>query len=357
MSSKMISGVREMGCPSEAAWLAYLDGEGAPGLRESRARHLEGCRDCRRTVESLSGLSVQIDRALLHETVPASAKGSTRTRRRAYGAMAGAAALVAAVLLAEPPARHVLADALTVFQPVQVRAVPVSAGAVRALMNSLTKNGTVSLDTFGSAHLLGGAASYTTAVSALTARTGLPNRWPLALGAVTATVHPAEKAAFSLNVFRINAWLRSEGATTLFPQTLAGATFTVNIPTTAAMKAGVPGGYDALLEMRVPSMQVPAGVQASQVRAAILGLPFLPQNFRTALSAVGNWRRTAVLPLPGNPVNTTFYGNPAVIEPSPGGKSVSLIWIHQGTVSVFTEFRSTGISVSAFQSDLTRLFS
>ncbi len=357
MSSKRISGINETDCPSEAVWLAYLDGEGDLRLRESRARHLEGCRDCRRTVGSLGELSADIDRALLLETVPASAVRTTSTRRRLYGAIAGVAALLTGVLLAEPPARHVLADALTVFRPVQVQAVPIPAGTLRSLMDSLTKNGTVSLDTFGSARLFGGAPVYTTPASTLKARTGLADRWPSSLGAVMATVHPAEKAAFSLNVPRINEWLQSEGATTLFPMSLAGDTFTVNVPTTAVMKKTVRGGYDAMLEMTVPSIDVPGGVPVNQVRAAIMGLPFLPPNIRTALAAAGDWRRTAVLPLPGHPINTTFYGNPAVIEASPGGQSVSLLWIHRGTVSVFTEYRSGGLSVNAFQSEVARLFS
>jgi hypothetical protein len=64
-----------------------------------------------------------------------------------------------------------------------------------------------------------------------------------------------------------------------------------------------------------------------------------------------------VLPLPGNPVNTTFLGNPAVIEPAPNGKSVTVVWIHQGVVAAFTEYRVAGMTVGAFQKDLNRLFS
>lgn len=347
---------RESGCPAEEAWLAYSDGEGDGSLRETMARHLQHCRDCQRTMAGLAKLAALTDQALLGEVPPRFPKRRASARPLVY-AGAAAAVILGVVLAASAPARHVLADALTVFQPTRVQSVGIPVGTLRTLMNSLTQNGSVSLDTFGSAHLVRGAAPYSTATGTLTGRTGLPDLWPSSLGPATASVQPAETASFSLNVPRINTWLQSEGATALFPTSLEGESFTVNVPTSAMMQANVSGGYDALVEMTTPSLDVPSGVPVSQVRAAILSLPFLPQNLRTALSAVGNWRQTAVLPLPGNPVNTTFLGNPAVIEPAPNGKSVTVVWIHQGVVAAFTEYRVAGMTVGAFQKDLNRLFS
>lgn len=348
--------VRESGCPTEAAWLAYMDGERDAEARRNLGRHLEHCSECQRTVAEIAVLSNRVDQALLEETPPTDS-GPTPSRRRTYGGLAAAAAVLGAVLVVSSPARHVLADALSVFQPQKVEAVPVPAGSLQKIAQQLTENGTVSLDTFGSAHLLTHAVPYTTSSTNIKSRSGLPELWPSALGPATATVRPAETASFSLNVARINPWLQSEGATTLFPASLQGESFTVNVPTMATIRAAVPGGVDSLIEMGTPALEVPSGVPIAQVRTAILNLPFLPANFRTALSAVGNWRNTAVLPLPGNPVNTTFLGHPAVIEPAPGGKAVSVLWIQAGTVAVFTEERSAGITPAQFQSDISHLFS
>jgi len=346
---------RESGCPPEAAWLRYLDGEGDAEERGALRAHLEHCGRCRDEVAALTALVMRIDRALLDE--PCGRRtGGPPGRHRLYGGAVAAAAVLGIVLTAFGPARRALADAMTVFEPRQIEAVPVSPNALRRLADQLTRHGTVSLDAFGSVHVLQGSAPYTTSSTTLAARTGLPDLWPAALGPATAVVHPAQTAVFMLNVAHINAWLATTGATTLFPRSLTGDAFRIHVPTVATLKAAVRGGSDVLVEMGAPALDVPRGVPLDQVRDAVLNLPFLPENLRFALSAVGNWRKTLVLPLPGHPENVTFLGHPAVIEPAPDGTSVSVIWIQPGAVAVFTESRAAGITPDQFRSDLAQLF-
>jgi len=336
-------------CPDESFWLRYLDGDAT--LADSTLEHLNGCPQCRARLQETADLAA-LSQHLGHDQ----AARSVRPRR--WGPLvAAAAAVLVALPLVWTPSRAALAQVLEVFQVKQVAGVPITQQQVRSLLNTLSQGGTVSLAYYGSVTPMTSQKVELVPAARLPQTANLPDLWPAELGTVTSRVTTANRVTFRLNVPHINQLIAATGGRQFFPLALNDVPFVLNVPVTATMTATQGSLTYGLAELRQPTLAVPGNVNALAVRNAILNLPFLPSSLTRAISSLGNWRDTLVLPLIGQSRNVLVHGQPAVLEVSPHGHALGVVWDQNGVLVVFgVESHQAPMSPKQFLQEVDRLF-
>jgi hypothetical protein len=336
-------------CPEESLWLRYLDGDAT--LPDPVLEHLNECPRCRARLAEAADLAAW-SQGLDH------GRPVAPPRPRRWGSVAAAAAAVLMVLaIVWAPSRAALAQVLDVLQVKQVQGVPVSQQQMRALLNTLSQGGTVSLAYYGSVSPMTSQKVEIVPAVRLPQVAGLPDLWPAELGTAESRVTTANRVTFRLNVPHINQLIAATGGHQFFPMALNGVPFVLNVPVTATMTASHGAVTYGLAELRQPTLAVPGNVNAMAVRNAILSLPFLPPSLARAISSLGNWRDTLVLPLIGQSRNVLIHGRPAVLEVSPHGHALGVVWEQNGVLVVFgVESQGVSVSPNEFLQEVDRLF-
>ena len=150
---------------------------------------------------------------------------------------------------------------------------------------------------------------------------------------------------FKLDVAGFNGMLESFGSTHPLPQELDGEVFVVNIPAALTADYSGPdaigeGGYLVVGQTRSPELIVPDGVDPAELRDVILNLPLLPENLRSQLAAIEDWRSTLIIPnVDGQATEVEIAGKSAVVLSDPvdgeDGQQFAdsgVIWNDEGVV-------------------------
>lgn len=155
---------------------------------------------------------------------------------------------------------------------------------------------------------------------------------------------------FHLNVNAINSLVARLGGKAMFPTSVNEQPIAVQVPPQVVENVVVRGTEVSLTMRKLPVVQVPDNVDMNQVRQALIGLPFLPQDIRQSLTTSSNWQDTLYLPVGGKAINMTLNGNPAVLQVLPGGQQRQIMWLEHGVLyqlSGSTEAFPTNASIIA----------
>ncbi len=323
-------------------FLAYIDEELATDEALALETHLHDCLRCQKEFFEIARLAGFTSSTLTFATSPLTNSRKLTSRSAKWGILqkSGVAAAILVVLagggsLGSQHVRSALAAILQTFTINQVQAVQVSAKDLRSVGNILSQNGKVNLSAYGSVTTDQAMQPATVPVDQVSAKSGLPNDWPTALANANnlqAVVTSAGQATFELHVNAINNLLKQEGASQLFPQSLDNAPITVTVPAVASISGG---GYQ-LVEARVPTLSVPGTVSVTEVKNAFLSIPFLPSSLSQAISSIGNWRQTLIVPTSGQVTNLQFQGHSAFLTTGPQQGDDTLVWIANGVIHAFS---------------------
>jgi hypothetical protein len=330
-------------CCDEGKLLAYLDGELSAEETAEVAARLSTCGDC-----ASAAAALEADRAVapdamerlqaLAEVVPlaASRPQPGLLERIGVGRIAAAAAVVlVAGSFAFAPVRSAAAGLLKVFRVQKVQTVSISQQDLKDMSAVLEKGkgGHVDLKNYGElwveeSKAKGGEVTLAKAQAAV----DFPILLPKGLeGTPKIALQPGQTLKFKLKVDAINEALRYYGSERTFPASIDGKVFTVKIPTIVTAEYAVAGAKKSpsagpdqtnavfLGQARSPELVVPDGVDPAELRDVLMNLPFLPQNVRDQLAAVGDWQSTLIIPdVGGTARDITLDGVPAVVM-SPEG--------------------------------------
>jgi hypothetical protein len=323
-------------CEDEGRLLAYLDGEVSEPERTEIESHVNECREC---AAALARLKVDRDVAAgaLERLQPAAQVVEMPARRpsaapvvRRFSRSRIAAAVAAALVVASfalPPVQNAAASLLQVFRVQKVQTVTLSQTDLNSISTALKKGGHVDLQSFGDAWI-DGASSTPTSVTLAQAQAALdfPVKLPSSESAQPALLLThAQTYRFRLHIAAINGALASYGGDAKLPTALDGKVFTVNIPATLVARYPVPAGTNTagwpdrtsgvyVGQARSPELTVPDGVDAAQLRTALLDLPFIPQTVRDQLAAIQDWQSTLIIPnIDGTAHDVSVDGVPAVV--------------------------------------------
>jgi hypothetical protein len=110
-------------------------------------------------------------------------------------------------------------------------------------------------------------------------------------------------------------------------------------PDTAAVNRALTGAGVVVLQARSPELDA-SGVSADELREFLLSLPGIPEDTRSQLRAIGDWRNTLPVPAPAgsNMHKVSVNGAPGVAGKN--GSAQAVLWVRDGMV-----FAATGTKV------------
>ncbi len=264
--------------------------------------------------------------------------GTTRTNRVLAGVAIAAAASVA--LVATGGAQ----DFLSLFQPSQLAAVPVTAADVRSLAG-LASYGTVT-----------GSPSLTFQpepdAAAAGAAAGLAAPKVGALPAGTPLVPAYDVVSGGVVTFTFNGSLARTAAAAAggrlpeMPAGLDGSTLSVSIAPAVVVSYGVDpatllhggslptGTAFIVVATRTPTVSS-TGVTARQLENYLLSVPGIPADVASEIRAIGNPDETIPVPIPidlASGSSVTINGAPGLLIGDSTGLGSALVWQHNGVV-------------------------
>jgi hypothetical protein len=298
-------------------------------------------------------------RLAFKESEPLAGKNSARATRRTWSGNTLAGRVVAAVAVVAGASVLLVAtggaqDFLSLFQPSQPVAVPVTATDVRSLAG-LASYGTVS-----GAPSIAFKPESDAAAAAAVAGLAVPTVADLPAG----TPAPPAYAVVSGGVvtFRFDAALaraaaaRAGGRLPALPAGLDGSTLSVSIapavvvsygvdPATLLQGGEVPTGPAFIVvATRIPTVST-TGVTARQLEDYLLSVPGIPADVASELRAIGNPDETIPVPIPidlasGSAV--TINGARGVLIGDSTGLGSAVIWQHNGVVDAIAGTLTVG---------------
>lgn len=262
-----------------------------------------------------------------------------------------AAATIVGTILFTPVGSNALASLLNTFRLQHLDTVPITMGDLERLNQSLTE-GSVDMTNFdlsqyGQVSQQGGGSIRTVTVAEATQLAGYPLKMlpGQSAGTTLVEIQPQLKLIFELHTTPINKLLSQLGGKSKLPASVDSRPIAIDIPTMIRVSSGNvkegSGSGKSLFQLQAPSLTVPDGVDVDQVRKAILELPLLPEDLRSKLEGIQDWRHT--LPLPslegnGSSVQTSVSGREAVLSLTRNSRT--LVWLDNGHV-----FRLSGSTI------------
>ena len=272
-------------------------------------------------------------------------RGTPPTRARVSRGTIVALAVGALLLgsLAFGPVRAVAAQVLGMFRVQRIQTISITQADLEKVGQVLSEgDGKVSLESLGDVSVEGASTEPSeTTLKAAQAAVDFDIKVPTgAEGTPTVVLQQPMTMKFKLHVDKVNELLDSYGATKLFSNSLDGKEFSIFMPATVVLaypdkvaNASDSGTTDpdgtamqdaalyadpmlgvVVVQTRGPQLNVPPGVDPLEIRDVLLGLPFLPENVRSQLAGVQDWRSTLLIPsVEGTSREISIGGMPGVI--------------------------------------------
>lgn len=336
-------------CYDQGALRAYLDAELPAAQHAAIASHLAACAACAADLAQIQATAGQSLRLLSTPTHPdpklalarvraiAQPEPITQRRRpmntsriRRWLAPA-AAVIVAAALLALPPVRAAADQLLQVFRVQTVVFVPVSGERMQQL-ESLNFDGKSLF--LAEPKIVNEPAEPREVASAdeAAAAVGFPLSQPADLSASSYTVSDRTIAELQVNVESARELLRLTGVEDVtLPDALGAQPITVNMAPSAVTRYAS-GALDVqLIQGTAPEVNLPEGVDLSQLgRAALRVLGMAPEQ-ADALSSQIDWSSTLIFPFPADLTTVrqvSVNGAPGLLTTGGGRgqRSAQLYW-------------------------------
>lgn len=349
-----------MRCPDKGSWQAYLDDEVHSFEKKEYAEHMAHCKQCQETLEELSELEVWSGKCLtnyqkalnmeLTKQAPQQRKiqankkktgGYWMTSKLKRWTAVAASVLVMTGMLSFSPVQEALADFLSIFRVQKIETVKLSPAEMEQMAQAIeTKVGPVDLKQFGKMEVVEKPSQVNTTLAKAQAELPFAVKQPTYLPEGFSQTEKAflskkGKAELQLNVVQVNNLLKSLGSKTLLPETLEGKDFSIAVPAGVSLnfnKEADQNGF-MLTQFATPEVVVPAGVDARDLRAALLDLPILPDDFRKQLASIEDWQNTMIVPDTGEGqmLKLSIAGNEAIFTENANGYS-NLVWVDNGVI-------------------------
>lgn len=252
--------------------------------------------------------------------------------------MAAAAACLMIIILTTGWGDKAIAAMLQTFRVQHLAGVNVSEGDLVKLQAALqqgTDDGiSFDLNKYGYVEKFGGGPSLEQTAEKAAERLGAPVRLFPGMDAKQqkVTYEPGLVMKLSLNSAEINKLVARLGGKSKFPSTADGQPITVQLP--AVVHSSIvdsDGGIKKLVQLEIPRIDVPNGVDVDQVKKAILDLPFLPEDIHNQLESTSDWTRTLLIPnFSGESTNFLLNGHEAVLNSNESHRS--LVWLEGDSI-------------------------
>lgn len=256
-----------------------------------------------------------------------------RMRRTVWTA---AAAAIAGLVVLTPWGVQAAASLLHSFRMQHLESVSIDETAMnklqQALLNGSTDTQRFEISRYGQVEQLGGGPKRTVTADEARRLADGDLKLPKALGpSPTFAYGPEQRLSFRLHAGEINKLLGILGGKSKLPAAVDGQTIAIDMPAVFGVEYRNAGGIVNLLQLQVPTIDVPEDVDVEEVRKAVLDLPLLPQEVRSKLAGISDWKHTLPVPsIGGSDKQLIIGGNEAVLTAMNGARS--LLWLQDGRV-------------------------
>lgn len=332
-------------CFDEGTLQAYIDNELDDDTHREVRSHIMQCPRCRSKLKELKEIDSFVSKAMYVPPINTdtawlmwSKKMMKRRgvfnmvkRYKKYIATAAAIAFIASSIIFQP-VRNVEAHLLSLFRLNKFQAVTITPDDIQKMQMQFQQNGinNIDLKEFGDIKITGDQVFQTFQPdevdkfkASLEYNISIPQADNFKIQYLN--IEKSRKIEFKLNVDKVNSLIKTFGGNKLFPESLKGKTFTVNLGDIAYVNMKDAKGQDkngSFLTMgtvKVPEITVPEGVDLNEVRDAVINLPFLPDNIKKQIAAINDWKNTIPVPLANDnnssseAQNVTINGNPGIL--------------------------------------------
>jgi hypothetical protein len=255
-------------------------------------------------------------------------------RRWRLGAVGAAVVLCAAGLFGSPLGEQAIAAAMHTFYVQHLQTI--SAADVQAVLNNLEYNRenhqSYDLKQYGTIQVATSEqpSAPPATLNETAKRSGyrIPPLPGVPQGDIAVNYSPEAHVTLRLHVDAINRLIWQLGGNTGLPANADGVPIVLTLPPQVRLYAMDPQhSGESLSVMRVPSVQVPQDVDLEQVRQALTGLPFLPDDVRRSLQGP-DWTHTIYVPA-DKYTRTVKVGGTDVLVRSNNGLRTAL-WLSNG---------------------------
>ncbi|SEO50682.1 hypothetical protein [Paenibacillus sp. OV219] len=264
-------------------------------------------------------------------------KPSSRKRYERRLVSLVSAAAVAGVLMFSSWGQDVMASVMNTFRVQHFQTVAISQSDMDSFRAAL-QDGTdgtrqLNLKRYGEIEQTGGGQDRVVSGAEAAALAGDRSLKELPVKG-NAVIHymPEQQITFKLHPKAINQMIALLGGKTEFPKSVDGSPIKLVIPGTFVTLSTDDSSSKRLTQLPNPSLDVSEEVDVEQIRQAVLDLPMLPDDMRSKLAGIGDWRHT--LPVPSFSTDSThttkIEGNEAIVTDS--GTSRSIIWLQDDWV-------------------------
>ena len=342
-----------MGCYNDAQLQAYLDGAVSFAERKEIEKHLETCDLCKVSLLALKENSdFTSDYLGLWGTEVSQLKVSPKTgwskfnlshshhlashpdKKKQGGlnltspvkkwAIVAAATLCIGLSFTSSTVRAAASDFLTLFRVEKIQTISVDPQQLRDMERVFKEKGSsLKVENFGK--VTNNGVESPREISLEEARKladfdlRVPTYLPVKYSRTLTNYTKAGSVELQLNVQNVNNLIKSLGGTTYLPQELDNKTFYLKTPNAFSIlyqsldDKGKAVHRLSVSQFETPEIIAPAGVNAGQMREAILSLPVIPEDIRRQLASIEDWQRTLVVPtMAGLTKNIDVNGTPAI---------------------------------------------
>lgn len=334
-----------MKCMEDGKILLFLDDQLDPLEKEKAASHLAECPSCSQRLQTIKGnfnfaqekmvplyADSQTDAVRGEETTWSYLKERNRIRKREGNTMkfkkfitAAAVVLVLGAAFSIPSVQSAAAGLLQSFRMEKVNAVTITPQDMEQIQAAIMQgDGSFDIETFGEISVVGENSFQNLSREELADLSFVP-LLPEELSEDTSfTLDKTGMVEITPRVEEVNRLLQAMGSNYTLPQAMDGQTSRVII---GDMLTIWTDEY-RLKECESPVIEVPEGVDISEVARALVELPIWPEDVQRQLEAVNDWEHTLLLPLYEDSQKVTVSGQDAILMNR--DQYASLIWQQDG---------------------------
>ncbi|MDR6225597.1 anti-sigma factor family protein [Desmospora profundinema] len=361
-------------CNDQGRLQAYLDGELTRSERKQLALHIEQCPECQALLQETKEMedwvhvaiteslpdpdrSLEIDgdqawqrfqnlskrdgrtEAPSEDSMKWSWKKMKKTQKRWISGIAAAGILAASLTV--PQVQAAASELLSVFRMDKVEFVKLTQGDLEEMSNFLENKETGSLDLKGLGKVWTEGEEeesihhFDNPEKAVKAGHSLPEV-PDGYQAVReVTVETPFTVHFRLDTEKINKLLKQLEADVELDKKLNNKTFAVEMPRSVFMnlKNEKSSSEIEYTVAETPQIEVEKEEDVDEIRKAVLSLPFIPENIKTQLLDIEDWKQTLPVPVfedEGDVREVSINGAKGVIQE--GEWWASLVWQKDGKI-------------------------
>ncbi|MEZ0537104.1 hypothetical protein ACAG39_07585 [Caldicellulosiruptoraceae bacterium PP1] len=301
-----------MKCIDEGELQAYIDNQVTFFEKILIKLHLLFCKNCSERYKEIKNLNLFME-AKMSFGNNKEIGGINNMNKFRKPIAATVASILVLVILIFTPAGKALSDALNIFRVSNISTINLTNNDINTIVNKINEVGEKNIDLkqYGKIEVENEGNQEIQSLSqmaTLEAENNFKVKIPNLEGKyndfylTSGYFEKSKKLTFTLNVDTVNDLLSTLGAGKLLPQELNNKTFKVKLNNSIYLNFTKTNSdnsqiYFSYMQVKSPELTLPENVDANEIKDVLLSLPFIPENIKTQINAIKDYKHTLPIPV------------------------------------------------------------